>query len=559
MTVCSNHKVVHGLLQACLVNAVQHIVISPGSRNAPLTLSFAKHPEMQCYSIVDERSAAFFALGLAQQLKKPVALACTSGTAVLNYAPALAEAYEQNIPLVVLSADRPKELIDQAEGQSIRQERVLQNVVECSYQLPSGNAVHEVAYARRLCSEALTVCRERQRPVHINIPFWEPLYELQNCEQVSKVICSVKIEQRVEDAELKRLATKLKKASKVLILVGFLPENKELNALLDQLVKSEKAVVLTESIANLKSDAFHYQIDRLLSAMPEKELFVPDVLITLGGTLISKMVKQWLRSHSPKEHWHLNNKDCFVDTFQCLTENVAVSPTVFFQQMVSEWESSCADYVQLWEDLGKVAQKKHDEYVANIPWSDFQAFESVLNAVPENSLLHLGNSTVVRYHQLFPYNSQLQYASNRGTSGIDGCTSTAVGASFAYEGFTTLISGDISLGYDSNALWHQYVNPKLRIIVLNNGGGGIFRFLEASSKQKELEAFFETTHSSQSYEHLAAHWGIGYLSVANKADLENVLADFYKGELPKLLEIKTPQFDNAEVLRGYFDYLKKEK
>ncbi len=194
-----------------------------------------------------------------------------------------------------------------------------------------------------------------------------------------------------------------------------------------------------------------------------------------------------------------------------------------------------------------------------MPWCDFQAFEVLLRSIPEESLLHLGNSTVVRYHQLFPYNSKVQYASNRGTSGIDGCTSTAVGAAYAFDGFTTLITGDIALGYDSNALWHKYVSPKLRLIAINNGGGGIFRFLEASSKQEELEAFFETTHSNQSYEHLAKHWGISYISVENREALEGVLQEFYSGNTPKLLEIKTPQYKNAEVLRGYFSYLKDKR
>lgn len=546
-------------MQSCVANGVKHIIISPGSRNAPLTLSFTRNPQIKCYSIVDERTAAFFALGLAQQEKAPVALVCTSGTAVLNYAPAVAEAYEQNLPLLVLSADRPKQLINQAEGQSIRQENVLQNIVERSYQLPSGNAEQQVAYARRLSGEALAICRQTQRPVHINIPLWEPLYGKAEYDELQyKPLLAPQIEQRLAAQEVQRLATKLSGDKKVVIIVGFMAENSRLNQQLEQLATQKNVVVLTESIANLKSKAFHYNIDRLLSAMSHQEKFTPDVLLTLGGTLVSKMVKQWLRTWQPAEHWHLNTKACFVDTFQCLSENISVAPTVFFDQMLPFWQENQAEYAQSWKLLAHSAAQKHLEYLDKMDWSDFQAFESILKVLPRRSLLHLGNSTVIRYHQLFAYNPKLSYASNRGTSGIDGCTSTAVGAAFVFDNFTTLIIGDISLGYDSNALWHQYVSPKLRIIVLNNGGGGIFRFLEASSKQKELEAFFETTHSSQSYEHLAAHWGISYNSVANKEDLEKELASFYSGDEPKLLEIKTPQLENAKVLRAYFEYLKEK-
>ncbi len=553
----SSHKVVYEVLQACVASDVKHFVISPGSRNAPFILSFAKHSRIKCYSIVDERSAAFFALGMAQQLQEPVGLVCTSGTAILNYAPAVAEAYEQNIPLLVISADRPKELVGQAEGQSICQENVLKNIVEQSYQLPSGNKPHTVAYARRLCGEALALCLAKQRPVHLNVPLWEPLYKKADYStQIHRAIHSAATTAQLTENEMLRLAAKFNKAKKVLVLVGFLPENPQLNAILECFAKEKNVVVLTESIANLKSDTFHYNIDRLLSSCSKKEDFVPDILMTLGGTLISKVVKQWLRACPPKEHWHLNNRGEFVDTFQCLTENITVSPTTFFEQLLPFTETFNGEYAENWNALSEKAATKHNAYVAQLPWSDFQVFDTLLKHIPDNSLLQ--NSTVVRYHQLFPYNPQRKYASNRGVSGIDGCTSTAVGAAFVTDDFTTLITGDISFGYDSNALWHKYISPKLRLIVINNGGGGIFRFLEASAKQEELEEFFETTHSNQSFEHLAKHWGIEYLVAENKEELEGVLQDFYSGNTPKLLEVKTPQYKNAEVLRNYFKYLKEK-
>lgn len=559
MTTYSNHKSVYEVLQACLANGVKQVVISPGSRNAPLILSFAKHSEIECFSIVDERTAAFFALGLSQQSQLPTALICTSGTAVLNYAPAVAEAYEQNIPLLVLSADRPQEFIDQGVGQAIRQKSILNNFVERSYQLPSRNTSQDVAYARRLANEAVTLCKSKSRPVHINIPLWEPLYDkAEYDENTYKSIHTVDLSQKLTERELQRLGEKLNSSTKILIVVGFIAENPSLNKLLDNIVSEGKAVVLAESIANLKSDKFHYNIDRLLSAMVDEEPFRPDLLITLGGTLISKMIKQWLRENPAQEHWHLNSRGYFVDTFQCLTENIPLASDVFFEQITAYWKGNSQKFTDEWQQLAEKAEKKHLAYAAQTSWSDFQAFAVLLQYLPEESLLHLGNSTIIRYHQLFPYNAKLNYSSNRGVSGIDGCTSTAVGAAYNFNDFTTLITGDISLGYDSNALWHQYVSPRLRIIVINNGGGGIFRFLEAPSKQQELEEFFETTHSNRNYEHLTKHWGIDYLSVATKSDLENILQDFYSGERAKLLEIHTPQMDNAKVLRGYFKFMKEK-
>ncbi|PVX51843.1 2-succinyl-5-enolpyruvyl-6-hydroxy-3-cyclohexene-1-carboxylate synthase [Balneicella halophila] len=559
MTEYSNHRSAYEVLQACIANGVKQVVISPGSRNAPLVLTFAKQPDIECFSVVDERTAAFFALGLSQQSHLPTALVCTSGTAVLNYAPAVAEAYEQNIPLLVISADRPEEFIDQGVGQAIRQKGILNNFVEKHYQLPAGSERKDVAYARRMANEAVNLCKQKHRPVHINIPFWEPLYDkTEYDDDKHKVIHSTELSQQLTKNEQDRLLAKLNDASSVLIVGGFISENSKLNDLLDSMVNKGKAVVLTESIANQKSDKFYYNIDRLLSAMPENSSFQPDLLITFGGTLISKMVKQWLRKDPPKEHWHLNKRDYFVDTFQCLSENIPLKPEVFFEQISKGWKKSDEEYSTRWRELAKIADKKHHNYLKDLLWSDFQAFNVILKNLPAQSLLHLGNSTVIRYHQLFPYNAEVSYFSNRGVSGIDGCTSTAVGAAYNFDGFTTLITGDISLGYDSNALWHQYVNPKLRIIVINNGGGGIFRFLEASSKHQELEQFFETTHSNQSYEHLASHWGINYQSVDNKNDLELKLKDFYTGNKARILEIFTPQIDSAKVLRGYFRFMKKK-
>lgn len=557
MILNSNKQSAYELVKACEVHHVKHIIISPGSRNAPLILAFARNTQMKCYSIVDERVAGFFALGVSQQTREIVALVCTSGTAMLNYGPAVAEAYYQNIPLLVISADRPKELRNQEEGQAINQENIFQNIVEKSYQLVDSDDNNCESYTHRLCNEALSICKQTSRPVHINIPFWEPLYGTKFYEHTYKPLRSLDTQKLLAVREIETLANIFNKSERVLILVGFMPENSLIDKLLRQLVAKKGVVVLTETIANLKSDTFHYNIDRLLDSMQEVADFVPDLLISFGGTIISKKIKHWLRTNKPNEHWCLNERNYFIDTYQSLTKNISVSPTVFFEQLLPHLEDKETKFSNYWNTLGRKAFESHKRYLKDVEWSDLQSFNIVLNYLPQPSLLQLGNSTVVRYHQLFPYNNKIQYASNRGVSGIDGSTSTAVGASFIYDGFTTLITGDISFGYDSNAMWHQYINPKLRIIIINNGGGGIFRFLEDSSKTEELEVFFETKHSSHSFELWAKQWNIQYEKVENKDELVQALTTFYTGDRMKMIEIKTPSNNSAMVLRNYFEALKR--
>lgn len=559
MVAYSNNPNVYEIVQACLKHGVKHIVISPGSRNAPLVLSFARNNKFQCYSIVDERVAAFFALGMSLQTQSTIALVCTSGTAVLNYAPAVAEAYYQNIPLLVLSADRPKELIDQAEGQAIRQAKILDNIVERSYTLSGDTAPHHIAYSKRLINEALSLCKQTNRPTHINIPLWEPLYTTTTYDDrdYHPLTTSQTIIQ-LQEHLLKELSKEFENAKKVLIVIGFMRENKVLNKQLEQFAKKYDAVVCTETISNLKSTIFHYNIDKLLTAIPNADTeYCPDLVITCGGTLVSKMMKQWLRNCKQATHWHINDKSYFVDTFQLLSRNITVKPEIFFEQLGTHLQTKKQRYSLLWEGLNQVATKIHSDFLQQTIWSDLQCFETLLENIPNNTNLHLGNSTVIRYHQLFPYNNKLQYTANRGTSGIDGCTSTAVGIAHETEAFTTIITGDISLKYDSNALWHNHINPKLRIIVINNGGGGIFRFLKDASEQAELENFFETSHSSGDSKTLAAHWGIDYLSVSSNTALKKVIQTFYTDNAtPKMLEIFTPRLTNAKILRAYFKELK---
>jgi 2-succinyl-5-enolpyruvyl-6-hydroxy-3-cyclohexene-1-carboxylate synthase len=550
------------LIETLVRKGLRHVVLSPGSRNAPLSLSFYHHPEISLRVIPDERSAGYFALGMAQRLKEPVAVVCTSGTAALNYAPAVAEAYYQRIPLMVLTADRPLAWVDQADGQTIRQRDVFQNFVRKSFEVDGdAKSPEEIWYVERLASEAFDSTQyPGHGPVHINVPLSEPLYGRKKELPKVKAIETLIPDFVLSEEQLVALSERWNKSSRKLILTGLLDPHPALNQLLHQIAEDPSVAVLTESTSNLHDAKFNPCIDRLITTITpeEAEHFHPELLITLGGPVISKKIKAFLRKYAPKEHWHIDPIDLHVDTFQCLTHSIPLSPVNFFLQLFPEMQHKQSAFANTWKEKDKKTEAAHHAYMENIQHSDLSVYGPILNAIPSGSLVHMGNSTPVRYVQLYTQRADLHFYSNRGTSGIDGSTSTAVGASHASGLPTTLLSGDISFFYDSNGLWNNYLRPDLRIIVLNNGGGGIFRIIEGPEHQDEIEKLFET-RQSLSVEHLCHAFGLSYFRAENKLELEVQLKEFYASQNTKasVLEVFTPTRENPKVLKDYFEALKK--
>ncbi|TLX71995.1 2-succinyl-5-enolpyruvyl-6-hydroxy-3-cyclohexene-1-carboxylic-acid synthase [Labilibacter sediminis] len=561
--ILSDKTVVQILVQQCVHLGLKEIVISPGSRNAPLILSFNAIPEITCYTIVDERSAGFFALGMAQQLKRPVAVLCTSGTAALNYAPAMVEAYYQEIPLLVLTADRPEEWVGQADGQTIRQSSVFANYVKFNANLPV-DAKHEDDkwFVKRTLAEAFNkMMRPTTGPVHINIPLREPLYGRTSPYEIkNKVITELVPEKVLSETQLSTLAEKWSKAESVMVICGVSTPNKELEAALNQLAKNKNTVVLTETTSNLKSEYFIECIDRQVFSISENEaaLFKPSLLISFGGQIVSKQIKKFLRENAPKEHWHVSLNENYIDTFQHLSLSINMSPTSFFKALSLQVKDVKGRYTELWQNKGAKNLELHKAYVKGVDWSDLKAMSYVYSHLPEKTDLQLANSTPVRYAQLFQDVIQGNTFSNRGTSGIDGSVSTAVGASLVSENATMLVTGDLSFFYDSNGLWNKYLKANFKIVLINNGGGGIFRFIPGPAETQELEEFFEAKHQ-QSAEYIAKAYGLKYYTCSSEEELKTEYNEFVKEEeQPALLEVFTPGEKNGKILRNYFKNLQSD-
>ena len=539
------------IIEICLAKGVTDIIISPGSRNAPLTIGFADNPNFTCYSIADERCAAFFATGMAQQLKKPVAVVCTSGSALLNYYPAVAEAFYSQIPLIVISADRPHDKIDIGDGQTIRQENVYANHIVYNANLLEDASVEN----DRLINEAINMAVLLKGPVHINAPFEEPLYETVTELSIQSQIFNTVIEEpAVED--LVPYLNKWNSAKKKLVLVGVNDPNTIDATVIEHLANDPSVVVMTETTSNLHHKTFLNSIDTIITPFTHEdfEAYRPEILLTFGGMVVSKRVKAWLRKYSSAEHWHIDPLRAY-DTFGNLTKHFEVDANSLLKDFLPQTIKVESDYHQTAQGLNAFRKVKHEEYLAKIPFSDFKAFEVVLPMLPENSQLQISNSSAIRYLQLFNVKESVEVFCNRGTSGIDGSSSTAIGAAVASKKETILITGDISFLYDSNALWNSYIPKDFKIIVINNGGGGIFRILPGHNETPVFNTYFETTHKLTA-EHLAKMYGFSYQKAADETGLKTELNTFMQiGEQPKILEVFTPMLENDKILLQYFKEL----
>jgi 2-succinyl-5-enolpyruvyl-6-hydroxy-3-cyclohexene-1-carboxylate synthase len=542
------------VISACHQFNIETVVISPGSRNAPLTIGFSNHPEIETLSVVDERSAAFFALGIAQQTQKPVALLCTSGSALLNYYPAIAEAFYSNIPLVVISADRPKHLIDIGDGQTIRQENVFEKHI-----LFSANLIENEKFKTRnsqLIGEALQVAVSRKGPVHINVPFDEPLYEIVDELQdfhFPHISMSSLDNSHINYDEF---STIWNSAEKKMILVGVNYPDDELHKLMDVYVDDNSVLILTETTSNLHHKKAINSIDQLIFSLDENQFkdLKPDILVTFGGMIVSKKIKQFLRKYPPKHHWNIDEKKA-INTFFCLSEFIQTKPVNFFRNFNLKIDKLDSDYQNKWLEIRDDKREKHVEYLSRAIHSDFKVFEQIIESVPNHCQLQISNSSIIRYAQLFSVDKTNTVFCNRGTSGIDGSTSTAIGAAFANKNQTVFITGDLSFFYDSNALWNNNIPANFRIIIINNSGGGIFKIIPGP-KSTNAATYFETPHSLTA-EHLCKMYGLDYLKADSTETVTAQLKGFYEvSGKPKILEIFTPSEENDLILKEYFKQIK---
>jgi 2-succinyl-5-enolpyruvyl-6-hydroxy-3-cyclohexene-1-carboxylate synthase len=560
---------IYDIAQLCSLKGLSQAFVCPGSRCAPLTLAFVNHPKFTTRTISDERSAAFIATGIAQQTSTPVVLVCTSGSAAYNFSPAIAEAFYQQIPLIVFTADRPTEWIDQWDGQTIQQENMYGKHVKKAYQLPeSYDHADSTWHINRLVNEAINLANEFPKgPVHINIPLREPLYPQKEesiiFSEYVRVIDNSRSKNSITDEELTKLTKRWNSHSKILMVAGQDNYNDQLIKIAKRFVSHQKVALVGDIISNFHSiddtiklaDSFLGQCSEAI----EKSLR-PELLITFGKSIISKNLKLFLRNNKQLEHWHIQPDGYTPDTFQSLAKVIHTTPEEFFEKLMtakseSEFEKQKRqNFHTLWEAEEHKTQRSVQAFFEKNELSELHLVKEIIKALPARCNLHLANSMSVRYANFIGLEAGkkgIHVFANRGTSGIDGCTSTAVGHTLSSEVPNFLITGDMAFFYDRNAFWHNYELPNLRVVVLNNHGGIIFNMIDGPGNSADQLEYF-ITNQKLTAKNLADEFGFDFIKLDGVKKIKNAFAEFFTFDgKTKILELETSQEINKKVFLNY--------
>ena len=509
----SNKDNVNILTALLVAHGIKYAVVCPGSRNSPIVHNLNECTEIECYPVTDERSAGFYALGMAQALHQPVVVCVTSGTALLNLAPAVAEAYYQHIPLVVISADRPQAWIDQLDGQTLPQPDALGRFVRKAVSLPED----EHWYCNRLVNEALLASRHYGKgPVHINVPISEPLFDYT-------------VEQLPDERQIELLPSAISNAT--------------LSHISRMFIESQRPMLITGQPMNPG-------LDEAVCLIGDDESYVPDLVLYIGGSIVSKRLKHFLRK--AKQTWIVNETGEVADTFMNLTRVIEGDGEVVADQIRCLLEQQPHPFVQKWESL--LARVREHATAYQPDYSQMAAvkyFNCQLSIVNYQLSVHYANSTSIRLANIY---ARHKVYCNRGVNGIDGSLSTAAGFSCVTDENVYCVIGDLSFFYDQNALWNQNLRGNFRILLLNNGKGGIFNMLSGLEQSPARDRYVSAEHHT-SAEGICLENNVKYLKAKDMAELQQGIDTllYLESDRPVLLEVFT---DAAVDERVYKDYIK---
>lgn len=535
---------------------VKDAVVSSGSRCLRMVRAVDDNPAIAVRMVVDERVAAFMALGISDATQRPVALVCTSGSAMLNYAPAIAEAYYRGVPLIVITADRPPEMLEINDGQTILQFHALDNIVKESVDVDATKWCDNNIFDG-ICRTVDKALKPRKGPVHINLHLHEGLapLELPPAEQEYSIPHFEENEDGEEDANVEvnvNIEASLVRENKVMIFIGQRYYDGKFDKMIESLAGIPNIVVFADRVSNCKARNVLTDLDMLMRELPlhnDGGRYCPDLLITFGKTSpLSRRFKEWLRKSKDCRHWSVTDKATPEDTYNHLEHTILVDDDTFMEWMLDKVSSSCSNrYKRDWMSLNSEVVKKKKAVLDNLPWCDVAAVNTIVNAVPHRCAVISSNGMSIRNITACISYQPERFFCNRGVNGIDGSTSTALGYSVASEEMTVLISGDMSAIYDISALYSGYLNPRFKMIVIANGGGEIFRAIKATSGYEARERLLCHTPQIQ-WRYVAKSVGMEYHEASGKDELEEILPSFFKlGNRAGLLVVNTPA-DNSGTL-----------
>ena len=596
----SNKENVNILTSLLVAHGVRHAVVCPGSRNAAIVHNLNECEDITCYPVTDERSAGFQALGLSMaEGYQPVVVCVTSGSALLNLYPAVAEAYYQQIPLIVISADRPAQWINQLDGQTLPQPDALGQMVRKAVSLPEvleGEQQEEMHwYCNRLVNEALLKSMGRVKgPVHINVPISEPFYSFTKE--------TLPVERKIEVAYCRANIDTFDgtpfecvlEAKRPLLIIGQLDNTEKY---VDLLAYIDRMPILWESLAmppylykvqeelgeDWNKTTLYGAFENLLDEIKDDERFRPDLVVYIGGHIVSKKLKSYLRSLKGVEQIRISQEADIEDTFMHLTKVMDLPNSDAMSWLGNfGWHNHWEDYRKLWmEALAKSYERKENfkpefsslatvkeffSQLQKVEPQDFKAFtlggkdahdDGIYDRKFDTFLpgmmssVFSGNSSAIRL--MNQYADRHVYC-NRGVNGIEGSLSTAVGFSMCKNGadkHVYCVLGDLSFFYDQNALWNRNLNGKLRIIVLNNGGGAIFGKFQGLKESQAREEMVMAKHHATA-EGICSQNDIKYLAAHTMEEMEQGISQLIhaESERPMLLEIFTDMDVDNEMLEA---------
>ena len=548
----SDKKSVLQLTALLKAHGVKKVVICAGRQQIPLVQTMLECSDFTCYPASDERNAGFYALGLALHETSPVALVCANGSALMNLHPAVAEAFIQQVPIVVISADIEAASLDKP----LRAPLPLRDVVKRSVSLPIVNDAEDEEHCNRLINEALLETNHHGKgPVHINLPLEEPLFDFNTSE-----LPEVRVIRRYQglnmyEQDYQPLVEKLNSYKKRMVIAGqmnmiYLFDKKHERSLAKQFIW------LTESLSNHTTPGNPVRrMEELLYPMDLKtqENLKPELLITFGGKILSRRLKYFLRKHRPTEHWHVSKDGEVNDVFGAMTTIIEMDPFEFFEKVAPLIEDVPPTYPRQWEQLEEKLKEPRFEY------SEMQTVGKLMASLPTDCSLHLGNGSVVRYAQMFPMPEEVEIQANIGMEGAEGALATALGYATASEKINYIIIGDMSFFFGMNALWNNSYGSNIRLMVINNGGNGQLQSLPGFSPDERTQRFVCGSHQANA-EAWATDQGFQYLSAHNEEELDAALPTFTQTGItrqPILLEVFTDKAADAEQLKQYFKNLKK--
>mgnify|MGYP003408762062 FL=1 len=552
------------ILTALLVgHGVRKTVVCPGSRNAAIVHNLNECKGMECYPVTDERSAGFYALGMILASNEPVAVCVTSGTALLNLVPAVAEARYQHLPLIIISADRPQTWIGQQDGQTIDQPKAFGGFVKYCVSLPEPHNDEERWYCNRLVNEAMLMMKRNGcGPVHINVPVSEPLFyfsvaELPMERKITYVPSVINVEKIMRE-----MVNDFYGSSRPMVVIGQLSYRDNTEWLLQRI--EQYAVVIREPLSPFRSTV---PFDEVLYKIDDDEAYMPDFILYLGGTLVSKRIKKFLRRAKEAVCWTVSEDGDMHDTFMNLGGIIEANPYDVLMVLNSAlrscgrtddtdvmdlMENSAEAYVRLWKSKTDGAFDKLLKYQPD--YSEMMAvkvFERQLDGMNYDYKVHYANSMAVRLGDIYAQNHYIYV--NRGVNGIEGSLSTAAGFSVVSEDMVFCVTGDLSFFYDQNALWNQNLEPNFRILLLNNKGGSIFSQLVGIKDSPECKTMVAASHSA-SASGICDENNIGYLCVHNEEELRERMNVFLAagGSRPLLMEVFTDISEDARTYEEYY-------